>query len=499
MNGLIWMMVLNRELMRNSPLLLVIGFGDQLDPSNIDTEAGFRYAFACDGGSVSEATYETANLSASHLCAWDDGPAVQTVRARIFDQDGGFSEYTTEVEVLNASPTATLSDEGPVNEGSPVLVAFGDQLDPSEADTTFGFTYSYDCENDGVYGPVDTTPTTTCTFDDGPAVQTVRARIFDQDGDFSEVATEVEVLNAPPTADAGSDQSGFWGLPVSLRGGAFDPSGADSAALSPSWASGDGQTARFFDVFFTYGDPGLYTATLTASDKDGGAGSDQAQVRVLKRGTTLSYDSSTASAPFGFAVLSARLDDLADPATARLAGRELVFTVGGVTYSTTTDTDGVASVVPFPPLLPGIHPVEVSFAGDGHYRPSSGAATLRVASTPGRVNGAGLRLRNDARASFEVKLKDKRGDDGKLKAELEFKLGSFKFHGKRPTGLGIAPDGHSAWLAGVDKNGQSFVAYVEDRGKHGEDEPDVFRLWIAGVEKTGDGRVAQGDVRILPG
>ena len=70
-----------------------------------------------------------------------------TVRARIIDKDDGFSSYTSDVTVHNVAPTATLSNNGPIDEGSPATVSFSNQLDPCPADTTAGFHYAYSCAN----------------------------------------------------------------------------------------------------------------------------------------------------------------------------------------------------------------------------------------------------------------------------------------------------------------------------------------------------------------
>jgi hypothetical protein len=51
--------------------------------------------------------------AASTQCTFDDNGSY-TVRARIIDQDNGFTEYTVSVNVNNVAPTATLSNNGPV-------------------------------------------------------------------------------------------------------------------------------------------------------------------------------------------------------------------------------------------------------------------------------------------------------------------------------------------------------------------------------------------------
>src|SRR5207248_1814478 len=80
-----------------------------------------------------------------------DGPTTFTVRGRITDKDGGFTDYTSTVRVTNVAPTATLGNNGPVPEGSTALVSFSNQGDPSAADVAAGFTYSYDFNDDGTF------------------------------------------------------------------------------------------------------------------------------------------------------------------------------------------------------------------------------------------------------------------------------------------------------------------------------------------------------------
>src|SRR5205823_2754530 len=131
-------------------------------------------AYACDNGSLGGATYAGSGSSASTTCTFDDGPSTHTVKARIFDKDGGYTEYTTAVTVNNVAPTADLNNNGPVFEGSAVSVSFLNQHDPSSADTTAGFHYAYDCAGGSLagstYGGSGSSASTSCTFDDGPSI-----------------------------------------------------------------------------------------------------------------------------------------------------------------------------------------------------------------------------------------------------------------------------------------------------------------------------------------
>src|SRR5205823_5197235 len=164
-------------------------FSNKLDPSNADTAASFHYAYDCNNGDLSGATYaNTVGSSDSTTCTYPDGPSDHTVKARIIDKDGGFSEYTTSVHVNNVAPIATLSNNGPVNEGSAATVTFSAQSDPSSADTAAGFRYDYHCDG-SIFGPANyatasTSATAQCTFNN-QGTYTVRARIIDKDNGYT--------------------------------------------------------------------------------------------------------------------------------------------------------------------------------------------------------------------------------------------------------------------------------------------------------------------------
>jgi hypothetical protein len=214
---------------------VAISFANQHDPSMADTAAGFRYAFDCNGGDLSGATYWTAGTAAGTVCTYDDGPSTHLVKGRIFDKDGGYNEYATTVSVTNVAPTASLGNAASVDEGSPVNVAFSGQYDPSAADTTAGFHYAFACDGSLLggadYGSSGSGDSTSCTFDDGPGTQVMRGRIIDKDGGYSEYTTTVSVNNVPPTAvlNGGGTVSEGGATTVSFSN-QYDPSAADTAA-----------------------------------------------------------------------------------------------------------------------------------------------------------------------------------------------------------------------------------------------------------------------------
>ena len=81
-----------------------ITFTNQFDPSEADTLAGFHYAYSCSNGDLSGATYASSSTSASTTCTYADGDSDHVVKARIIDQNNGFTEYTTPVHVAERRP-----------------------------------------------------------------------------------------------------------------------------------------------------------------------------------------------------------------------------------------------------------------------------------------------------------------------------------------------------------------------------------------------------------
>jgi hypothetical protein len=322
-----------------------ISWSSQSDPSPEDTAAGFTYRYACDGVTLGPAT-----SSPTTTCAFDDGPATHTVLSRIADADGGFTDRTTDVAVVNKPPTATLAGSGPVAEGSPATISFSGQADPSAADTAAGFTYRYACDGVTLGAPTADT-SVSCAFDDGPGTRTVLARITDKDGGSSDHTAAVTVDNVAPTGALANDGPVAEGSPVTVSwSGQSDPSGADTAAGFTYRYACDGTsfgppTANAASTC-TFADNGTYTVLARIADKDGGSRDRTTEVTV------------TNVAPTGRLVAPAAVDegssftlavaDIADPSSVdTAAGFTVRFDCGaGFTASATcTALDDPAQTV----------------------------------------------------------------------------------------------------------------------------------------------------------
>jgi len=260
-----------------------------------------------------------------------------TVTVKVKDKDGDEGSNSKLHTVNNVAPTATLSNSGPVNEGSPVTITFSNPSDPSSADTSAGFRYAFACNGNGLpltYAAAGTSPSGTCTFNDN-GIFTVTGRIFDKDNGYRDYTTQVTVNNVAPviTVSSLSPATVNEGGTVTLTVTFTDP-GADSHSLVVNWGDGTNGTipltngARTASVTHTYLDDhpssGTPSDTLNVSfkvvDDDGGESNTAgAQVSVVNVAPTLS----------GTATLTGPTGPLPRPATVTVTASGATFTDPG--------------------------------------------------------------------------------------------------------------------------------------------------------------------------
>ncbi len=237
----------------------------------------------------------------------DNGPSTFVVQGKITDSTGHSTSYIDSIKVNDVPPTATLSNNGAVNIGSPVTVSFSNASDPSHADTTAGFHYSFALNRSGMansYAKAGTASSANFTFTKA-GTYTVYGVIFDDHNGFTDYTTTVTVNGvATPTSDVTITET------------------ADHAAISADSAAG-------------------YTITLTNTGTVAASGVtlSDALPAGLGKDITWSIDTTTGN-PSGF-ILSGAVGSqtLSLPANTSLAaGASLTVHITGLTSTADVGT-----------------------------------------------------------------------------------------------------------------------------------------------------------------
>lgn len=227
-----------------------------------------------DGDPVSSVWAPAAHLTgagtATPVYSADDN-GTETLTLTATDANGAQSTSTATVTVRNVPPKATFVAPSDAPQGSQFTLAFTNPYDPSPVDTAAGFTYTYDCGlGQGFTGnPV-------CTAGPPPG-QTVRGRITDKDGGYTEYSAPVGTVNSPPEIT--------WvvvpkcpvpvGTEVSTAVIFSDPDPQDTHTVQWNWNDGTTSDGTVDDDSasatgsHTYARAGLYPITVTVTDSAG--------------------------------------------------------------------------------------------------------------------------------------------------------------------------------------------------------------------------------------
>jgi hypothetical protein len=175
------------------------------DPSDVLI---YEWDLDYDGITVNiDATGPTPLFDATDL----DGPSSRTVALRVTDDKGESDVDTAMVTIDNIAPTATFTNiSDSVIEGESATLVFSNEFDPSAADTTAGFTYSYDCTDNGTF---EASGISEASFDcqyPYAGTFTARGHIEDKDGGFTPYTIAVTVQTpAQAIQDIVSTVEGF--------------------------------------------------------------------------------------------------------------------------------------------------------------------------------------------------------------------------------------------------------------------------------------------------
>jgi Big-like domain-containing protein/PKD domain-containing protein len=334
----------------------------------LDASASLALPFAFDWDVNGDGTFDVFSATPTLTLTWaeleslgiTDGtgtPRAITLRVH------GLAVFiaVTVLTVENVAPTATFSNDGPVDEGSTATVTFAGQSDPS-ADDLAALVYSYDFDNDGTFEETASSSSSATVpaslLADGPGTRTVRAVVADDDGGSFELTTDITVDNAAATATISGPSTAAVGVPVTLKVGASDPSPADMAGtfdFTVDW--GDGTPSETLTgpadppVTHTYTSAGTFTFTATATDPDG-ATSDPLTFTI-----TVTQQVTTSTAPTTSTTPTTTSPPTTQPGGSTTAPGPTTIpgpttTPDGTTATTTATLPGATTIAPGGGVLP---------------------------------------------------------------------------------------------------------------------------------------------------
>jgi hypothetical protein len=246
-----------------------------------DPNAGDTVAISASVGTVTKTGTDSGTWSWS--LGTTDGPAQsQTVTITADDGNGGTTQTTFALTVDNVAPTASLGNNGPINEGGSASVSFSGASDPSSVDSA-SLHYAFDCSGGSLaaatYAGSGTSDSTSCSFADNGSY-TVSGKIMDKDGGSNKYTTTVTVNNVAPTLTSitGPVAPVPAGTGTSITLAFTDPAGSldNPYSVQVNWDDGGGFVAAGTltyaggSINHTYATAGVYYVCAKVTDKDGG-------------------------------------------------------------------------------------------------------------------------------------------------------------------------------------------------------------------------------------
>ena len=203
------------------------------------------------------------------------GPTGETLTfSLVVTDDGGADSAADTVNInvadINLIPTANAGLDQNGNEGDSFTFDGSGSSDPD------GSIVSYDWDfGDGSTG---TGITTVHVYADN-GIYIVTLIVTDNIGATATDAAIISVSNVAPVANANGPYSGNEGSLVTFSGSVTDPGTKDTHTFA--WDFGDSSTGTGKTITHVFSDNGLYTITLTVTDKDGGTGSTTTTADIL--------------------------------------------------------------------------------------------------------------------------------------------------------------------------------------------------------------------------
>jgi hypothetical protein len=208
-------------------------------------------------------------------------PGDFNVTVTVTDKDGASGAASFAAHVIQPPPQLSLPSSTTINEGS-TYTANGSFSDPGATSWTATVDYGDGSGSQPLALNPDQTFNLSHLYGD-TGTYTVSVTLTDNFGASAAASGTVVVNNVAPTVHAGGDVTVNEGTTLTLTSTVSDPGVNDTFTYDWHVVSSNGQvvndgSGRNFT--FTPVDNGVYTVTLTVTDKDGGVGTDTAVVTV---------------------------------------------------------------------------------------------------------------------------------------------------------------------------------------------------------------------------
>jgi hypothetical protein len=296
-----------------------------VDPGAADT---FTYLW---GVTKNGAAYKSGTASTFTFTPNDNGTYIVTLT--VTDKDGATASDSETVTAANVAPTAAISTTPASSPEGTLISMTGSAIDPGTIDT---LTYAWGVTKDGVAYATGTGTSYSFTPNDN-ATYLVTLTVTDKDGATGTASKTITGTNALPVATiTGAPASSPEGTAINLTGSATDAGTLDS--ITYGWSvtkNGAGYATGTGTSFsFTPNDNGTYIVTLTATDKDGGAGITSRTITASNVAPTATISGAPTSSPEGTAI--PLTGSATDPGALDTLTYAWSVTKGGVGYTTGT-------------------------------------------------------------------------------------------------------------------------------------------------------------------
>ncbi|MCL5958790.1 MAG: PKD domain-containing protein [Chloroflexi bacterium] len=272
----------------SAPLSTLITF-----PQTINIVAGNQYAIVVDYPDAPPAgayqyqggwTGATGNSypGGAIFASYSDGVAWDI---NYPDYDLHFQTWVRET-IVNSAPTANAGGPYNVNEGaSVVLTASGSDPDGD------ALTYAWDLDNNGTFETPGRGATFSAATLDGPSSRSVGVQVTDTGGLTSTAQATVNVVNVAPTVGSVTAPLDPVQVNTAINASAnfADHGVLDTHTAVWNWGDGSASPGSVIETngsgavsaSHTYTATGVYSLTLTVTDKDGASGNSSFQYVVV--------------------------------------------------------------------------------------------------------------------------------------------------------------------------------------------------------------------------